>query len=350
MRLVVSHLRRAPRSSRARLGGRRCCGSRSAAPGPAKPKELVFDLPRRLTRGEKLEVRDELAEALLSLPPAQDQPVTEPEEVQLQLKVDLVCARLDEVGVEHVLKLVKEIFDTVPTLSMELRRALVMNPSFGRVLRQAFDQRQRLAPEALCAGVALTLKLTGPGSEQPAALAEALLDALGQILPCVPVADAGVLLSLCAQRTPPLAGATRFLEALLRRLAERAPVDVSEEDLAVVFTALGELAGGDVDPGVLEDLLEALPDVWPLCSASTLLTVLLRLGQVGVLDVATFRALVAQFQARFEILGAADRETLLFLLTLHKGAYDRSHIRPHPLYDDRTKELIRALAEDAFPP
>lgn len=318
--------------------------------------QLVFDLPRPLTRDEKEEVRQELAAVVAELPPLAVQLAApqRPEDLRLRTKVELLCGQLQEVGLERCLRLLVEaVAAACPAsvafeLSDKLRHELVRDPALSLVLRRAFDERQRLAPGPLRDAALLALALLGPGTTQPAALAEALLDALAPLLPCLPNADVGTLLATAGRRAAPVVpgAAGRLLAVFLRQIAERAPADFREEELVTAFSALGHTAG-EPDPVAIEDFLESLRYVWPLCAASTLLAALLGLGQASILEVATFRAIVTQLDARSCLLGTADRRSLLLVFALHKAAFDRARVDPHPVYDEVSKRLIAMLARDA---
>eukprot|EP00927_Polykrikos_kofoidii_P045769 TRINITY_DN39874_c0_g1_i1.p1 TRINITY_DN39874_c0_g1~~TRINITY_DN39874_c0_g1_i1.p1 ORF type:complete len:1150 (+),score=153.10 TRINITY_DN39874_c0_g1_i1:76-3525(+) len=320
-------------------------GASSTASSPT----LVFDLPRRLSREEKQEVHAELESILEKLPATASTAgsALTAEDIGSLTKINLICGRLAEVGLEQTLILLNAVFDALRYApSDDLRMQLVNNNvDLGIVLRAAYEQRFRLSPKPLRGSASVALALLGDGSEAPTALAEGLLEAMAPFLGSLPFAEVGdFILCACTRRSPPLPQASRLLQIALMQLSERLPADFSEQDITALLAALGG-SGIDVDPIVLEDLLGALEDVWPLCSASTLLSALLNLGQAGVLDVTSFRMLVGELQARVELLGSTDRESLLLLLSLHKGAFDRAATLPNPLYDRATKDLVKALAK-----
>ena len=319
------------------------CAAAGAAKRAGERTDLVQDLPRRLTREEKQEVSEELVAALSGLPPRQVP--LQADDVRLRGKIDLLCSR--DGGLEQTLRLLREASEAAPAgcPSDELRRALVRDPGFSGVLREAYLQRQSLPPTALCAAATVAFSVVGPGALELIPVAEAFMRALVPLLPCLAPADVAALLTTSRRRLPGLPATTQLLEASLRRLSERGVAEMSEEELVAALASLGE--SGGVDPVILEDLLDSLRDCWPLCSASTLMKALLAFGQAGVLEVGTFRALVEQLEARVKLIGAADQRSLLLMLALHKGAFDRARILPHPLHDEPTKRLIRVLTSQA---
>jgi len=124
---------------------------------------------------------------------------------------------------------------------------------------------------------------------------------------------------------------------------------IQEQELFEVLDVLGSHVG-EADPAVVEDFVESLRYVWPLCGSRTLIKALLALGQANALDVKTCRLILAELEARSEFIGRADREALLLLLALHKSAFDRTAVAlglPHPLYDEAAKKLLKELSKDA---
>lgn len=325
---------------------------------------LHFDLPRRLTKQERAEVREELSSALASLKieaaavaiPQRAEDI-DPAELRLRTKVELLCNLRSDAGpveVAQVLRLLIESYDTAErdakergaTISEEFFRLAQQEESWGlaAVLRRAAVLRQCLAPEALACGIRLVLAL----GSQAMQLASVMLEALSQHVAELDLSELTAVLA-AANKVGGLPAASQLLGSLLEQLAEQSPVDLKEEDLYGTLEVLGGHVG-EVDPATLEDFIESLRFFWPLCSSQTLIKALLALGQANALDVGTCRLLLQQLEARSEFLGHSDREALLLLLALHKSSFDRSTALlalPHPLYDEAAKRLIKDLSRDA---
>lgn len=323
---------------------------------------LHFDLPRRLTKQESAEVREEISSALASLKieaaaiPQRAEDI-DPAELRLRPKVELLCnLRIDAgpVEVAQVLRLLIESYETAErdakergaTISEEFFRLAQQEEGLGlaAVLRRAAVLRQCLAPEALACGIRLALALRSQAMQ----LASVMLEALSQQVADLDLSELTAVLA-AANKVGGLPAASQLLESLLEQLAEQSPLDLKEEDLYGTLEVLGGHVG-EVDPATLEDFIESLRFFWPLCSSQTLIKALLALGQANALDVGTCRLLLQQLEARSEFLGRSDREALLLLLALHKSSFDRSTAvlgLPHPLYDEAAKRLIKDLSRDA---
>lgn len=323
---------------------------------------LHFDLPRRLTKQESAEVREEISSALASLKieaaaiPQRAEDI-DPAELRLRTKVELLCnLRIDAgpVEVAQVLRLLIESYETAErdakergaTISEEFFRLAQQEEGLGlaAVLRRAAVLRQCLAPEALACGIRLALALRSQAMQ----LASVMLEALSQQVADLDLSELTAVLA-AANKVGGLPAASQLLESLLEQLAEQSPLDLKEEDLYGTLEVLGGHVG-EVDPATLEDFIESLRFFWPLCSSQTLIKALLALGQANALDVGTCRLLLQQLEARSEFLGRSDREALLLLLALHKSSFDRSTAvlgLPHPLYDEAAKRLIKDLSRDA---
>eukprot|EP00930_Biecheleria_cincta_P003017 TRINITY_DN103957_c0_g1_i1.p1 TRINITY_DN103957_c0_g1~~TRINITY_DN103957_c0_g1_i1.p1 ORF type:complete len:1081 (-),score=193.85 TRINITY_DN103957_c0_g1_i1:189-3431(-) len=330
------------------------------------PPPLLFDLPRRLTRHEQQEVKDELMSALARMPgagqllPRKNYEDLSPQEAKLREKIGLFCTKVSmRASPEELAQLLRLLVKALTNfrhieaegegLSGNLRRSLLQGSeaSLPFVLRRAFEIREILAPEAIANAARLALSLLGPGASEPKALAEALLESLAPRLACLHGSELSSLLS-AANAVGSLPGASKVLSTLLADLAERAPAELVEKEVCMALTVLGGHMG-EVDSVALEDFMEGLWDYWPLCSSRTLLTALLVLGQAGILDAATFGALVMQLEARSQFLGRSDREALLLLMALHKNAFDRAALMgaSHPFYEEASQKLVKELSRDA---
>ncbi|CAJ1436686.1 unnamed protein product, partial [Effrenium voratum] len=342
--------------------GRRAKRRRRAREEEEVEEPLHFDLPRRLTKQERQEVREELSTALSALSEVQAVPKRAqeiaPAELRLRTKVPLISTELrvgaGPVELARVLQLLMEAFDAAELelkergrfISGEYRQMLVEDQGEAGVaaaLRRAASLRRVLAPEALAASARLCLVLRGPAL----ALGEVMLEALIPHVAGLPDKELAKVLA-SANAVGGLPAASKLLGALLQRLAERVP-SLEEEEL---YGALEVLGGhvGEVDPVTLEDFIESLRPFWVLWGSRTLIKALLSLGQASALDVKSCRALLEQLEARSDFIGSKDREALLLLLALHKSAFDRSTAAlglPHPLYDEAAKRLVKALSRDA---
>ncbi|CAE7369651.1 gol [Symbiodinium microadriaticum] len=172
--------------------GRRTPSEADAKKRPRRRRgeALRFDLARPYTRQEKAEVRDEIAEALSTLPerpPKDVQESIDPAELRLKSKVALLCDLRPDAGpveVAQVLRRTRDCYEAAEReakeecgrgISLQFRRWAAQESGLAAVLRRTLQLRRMLAPQALADGACLALALL-PATDSNAA--EALLEAL----------------------------------------------------------------------------------------------------------------------------------------------------------------------------
>lgn len=326
--------------------GRRALNAVSYLRRAANQGILDVDLPRPYTFQERREVLDDMEAALAQMPKIAGDVALTSDDRQTYAKLELLGDQRGAAGLEDTARLLAKALRWHGTLSNDMRKCIIRGDSVPGFLNDVFEHRDKLSPTALCQGACVAAALVGPGTTEPSALLEELLLSLAPMVPCVPLAETSALLDVCSRCVPPPPAMTHFLEVLISQVTESLPSKFYEHGIVAALSALGGSVGPEVDPVVLSDFLVALQDVWPLCKAQTLISALLSTGQAGIMDVGLFRVLVEQLEARIQLLGSSDRESLVLLLGLHKSAFDRIAANPHPLYSDSCRRLMRTLAAD----
>ena len=342
----------------------------TALPRQTRSRELISDMATKYRKHEKLLIRDRQRDVLASMPQVSG------DEKKLFHQLEILQPRLQNSSTTQSLSLLYEKRKLFQNLSTDGRRRLLTHPAFA-VVGHAEQNKTKLGAVALYhALVVLFSGCSGIPDIGPAA--SSLLTQLQENLFELPPENLSMLLQILSQQpgldkhlfSDSIASASAsasasnivgvsgssstavkcsYLDALLAQAEQRLPHDFKESDVLSTITTLADLPHRlfvKIDGGRVDRLFGALVDQWPRLSVDGLAKVFYQMGRSRVVREDVFYEVCDQLLYRFKFLTVEMKDNLILAMRMHKTAFDRHQVIPHPVYEDTPKRLCKLLGID----